>query len=931
MLLLVILFKVCYFNLNVVINTFRVMHSYCVFSWVCLLLVFLFVRGRPPVWRAIVIDFWCQKWDSSLTVCINSSIGNTQTNSKGFTMAARASDYDSWSLQDLRDEASKRSIYFSSKDAVKTLASKLRVFDRLAQSLGDAGGKENFAEESLSTSLSFEQRLQLQEHELQMLELRRKISHEHREIRELERELERDRREAERVEERERREYERRKAQEEEEERRTLEEERVRKLQAEKEEIGVRGLERRQREVKRPKFIKIREMREGGIYEMTAKAQSLPEGEWVGNLVPKLNEKAKSIYLEIPDPACQDYNETKAIIIKAYQLTTNHYRYRFQTSEKKPDEDFVQWGNRTRRYLNRWMAVAEATGDAENIIKQIMIERLLDAVSPELRAWLKEQKPKTAEEPGNLANLHVQSRKGPLVGGKYVSTGERFGKKKKSDNKADDSFSEEKQEQNSERPPKSPSLSTRRNTRPEIKCYKCSKLGHMSFNCGRGRGKSSQAYLLYMTPLASEQSEISPFCVRGKINGKRAEMVVDSGCTRTLVHKKYVSDSAFTGDKFTVLIATSECPTVPIANVEFVSEEGKHAELVGVLDSLPVDCLLGRSSFEKTLSKQDILDQWEKNLSVDDDSGHKVFVMTQRQRALEDAQTRADELIDRESSLAVKNLSKKEVKPNAPEIGDLQLLFEGNIHEDIAKDSENNTQVTESFKDNPPPNILDRNRNQLILDQKSDVTLEKIYCEATGIAPEESDGYFSTNGVLMHRKYLTNERNGTRYVDRVVVPESYRNEILRICHTIPLSGHMGRKKTLERITVHFFWPGLHFDVRKYCATCPQCQVVARKFKSRRAPLKPVDLVTEPFKKISIDIIGVLPRTTTGYKYILTTVDYATRYPEAIPMRSTNSKTIADALIQYFSRVGIPDEIVSDQGSKFMSKLMAQLYNQLGIT
>lgn len=243
-----------------------------------------------------------------------------------------------------------------------------------------------------------------------------------------------------------------------------------------------------------------------------------------------------------------------------------------------------------------------------------------------------------------------------------------------------------------------------------------------------------------MTPLASEQSEISPFCVRGKIIGKSAEMVVDSRCTRTLIHKRYVSDSAFTGDKITVLTATGERLSVPIANVEFVSKEGKHVELVGDLDTLPVDCLLGRSSFGKTLSKQAILDQWEKNLSVEDDSGHEAFVMTRRQRTLEDAQTRADELIDRESSLAVKSLSKKEVKPDAPEMGDLQLLFEGNIHEDIGNDSESNTQVTESSKDNPPPNILDRNRN-----------LEKIYCKATGIAPEESDGYFFTNDVLMHR------------------------------------------------------------------------------------------------------------------------------------------------------------------------------------
>ena len=63
------------------------------------------------------------------------------------------------------------------------------------------------------------------------------------------------------------------------------------------------------------------------------------------------------------------------------------------------------------------MAVAEAIGDAEKTIEQIMT----DAVSPELRAWLKEQEPKTAEKLGNLANLLVESRNGPPVGGKYVT------------------------------------------------------------------------------------------------------------------------------------------------------------------------------------------------------------------------------------------------------------------------------------------------------------------------------------------------------------------------------------------------------------------------------------------------------------------------------------------------------------------------------
>ena len=288
----------------------------------------------------------------------------------------------------------------------------------------------------------------------------------------------------------------------------------------------------------------------------------------------------------------------------------------------------------------------------------------------------------------------MHSRKGPLVEGKYVSTGknEKSGEKK-SDGKADDSsLSEQKQEQHFVRSPKPPSPPARRTTKPEIRCYKCGKPGHMSFNCGRGRGKPSQGYLLCMTPLKSEQSDFPPCNVRGKINGKTAEMVIDSGCTRTLVHKRYVSNTAFTGDKITVLTAAGERLT-------------------------------------------------------------------------------------------------------------------------------------------------------------------------------ESDGYFFTNDLLMHRKYLPEERNGIKYVDRIVVPESYRNEILRVGHTIPLSGHMGSKKTLERIAAHFFWPGLSFDVRKYCATCPQCQVVARKLKSKRAPLRPVDIVTEPFKKIAIDIVGELPRTTTGYRYI----------------------------------------------------------------
>lgn len=87
-----------------------------------------------------------------------------------------------------------------------------------------------------------------------------------------------------------------------------------------------------------------------------------------------------------------------------------------------------------------------------------------------------------------------------------------------------------------------------------------------------------------------------------------ADMVVDSGCTRTLADKRYVGSTALTGDKITVLTAAGERLTVPHAKVEFDSKQGKHEELVRVLDKLPVDSLLGRSSFGKALSRLNVLD-----------------------------------------------------------------------------------------------------------------------------------------------------------------------------------------------------------------------------------------------------------------------------------------------------------------------------------
>lgn len=80
----------------------------------------------------------------------------------------------------------------------------------------------------------------------------------------------------------------------------------------------------------------------------------------------------------------------------------------------------------------------------------------------------------------------------------------------------------------------------------------------------------------------------------------------------------------------------------------------------------------------------------------------------------------------------------------------------------------------------------------------------------------------------------------------------------------------------------------------------------------------------PFGRIGMDLVGLLPNSTWGHEHILVIVDYATHYPEAIPLRKATANNMGKELFLMFSQVGIPTEILRNQGTPFMSWLMADL-------
>eukprot|EP00745_Piridium_sociabile_P034745 TRINITY_DN5998_c0_g1_i2.p1 TRINITY_DN5998_c0_g1~~TRINITY_DN5998_c0_g1_i2.p1 ORF type:complete len:238 (-),score=32.98 TRINITY_DN5998_c0_g1_i2:415-1128(-) len=163
-------------------------------------------------------------------------------------------------------------------------------------------------------------------------------------------------------------------------------------------------------------------------------------------------------------------------------------------------------------------------------------------------------------------------------------------------------------------------------------------------------------------------------------------------------------------------------------------------------------------------------------------------------------------------------------------------------------------------------------------------------------AGKTSHYYHMVEGIL-YRVF----KKGTQSWEQVVVPTSLRSSVLAVSHDTILSGHCGARRTLCRLREKFDWPGVTVDVAKYVTSCDVCQRVIPKGKVPPVPLASVPLVGVPFHRVAIDLVGpIKPASEQGHRFILTLVDVATRYPEAIPMKDISSSSVAKALLNIFS-------------------------------
>ena len=218
--------------------------------------------------------------------------------------------------------------------------------------------------------------------------------------------------------------------------------------------------------------------------------------------------------------------------------------------------------------------------------------------------------------------------------------------------------------------------------------------------------------------------------------------------------------------------------------------------------------------------------------------------------------------------------------------------------------------------------------------QRDDTTLSRLHTRAI---PKDqitfSPSFYYQDKILMRlfKPPKLSDDDTWAELHQVVLPVSLREPVLEIAHG-NLAGHLGIRKTCEKLLNEFYWPGLRKDVTSYINSCHTCQVMGKPNQSIPPyPLQPIQVPDEPFSKIITDIVGPLPKTRKGNQYILTVMCPTTRYPEAFPLKNIFAKTIVGKLTYLFTFHGIPKEIQSDRGTNFTSNLFTAVLTELGIT
>ena len=174
--------------------------------------------------------------------------------------------------------------------------------------------------------------------------------------------------------------------------------------------------------------------------------------------------------------------------------------------------------------------------------------------------------------------------------------------------------------------------------------------------------------------------------------------------------------------------------------------------------------------------------------------------------------------------------------------------------------------------------------------------------------------YLNTSKILCYRHKTQTQ------IETQVAPASLLASILRKAHT---EFHHGVSKMIHKITneMGYWWPKMQKHIAVYCRGCNTCQhIKAGVWRSYKRGQMKLFAATKPFEQISTDIVGPLPISHSGNRYIVTMIDKFSRYCMLVPVQDISSLSVVKAIDKWITTFGPPKSILSDNGPQFISSI-----------
>ncbi|XP_033726122.1 uncharacterized protein LOC117315829 [Pecten maximus] len=663
------------------------------------------------------------------------------------------------------------------------------------------------------------------------------------------------------------------------------------KMEQERSEMSRSNSEEARSRSLRPKLPKFDEQKDDmdaflERFEKFAIAQKWNTDNWAVSLSPLLTGKGLQVYSSMPSTQIDDYDELKKALLRRYDLTEEGFRLKFRESKPEKGETAFQFVARSTRYLMRWVQMSEIEHSFEGLTDLLIREQFIQTCSSEMSLFLKERAPKDVKELTRLAEQYMEAH-----GGNISKPNKVVGY---NSNKANHS-----PRHNPQQNPKVSDKTTDDKGQRTRRCFICGGEGHIARDhveggkIGSRPHKGSQSKDTNKAALCKasrKKKEVTEDCIRDEISSKKESRIAIMGRIR-LEDSGMPVQLGYVGDHPVQVLRDTGCSSAAVREALVNPDQITDKEL---------PCIL--------------IDGTERMFRM-----AKIDVDTPFYVGKLEAMCMKDPIYD----LVIGNVDTAKLTADV----DWRPLSEEN------KSAAVMTRAEAKREKQPikPLNVQAKEVDFVGLDglqkaQQEDKSLNRWHEIAKTKEGNQGDKYrMEIKNNILYRIYRQKRGKLVEDVRQIAVPETYREKVMSLAHESIVGGHLGIQKTIDRISTSFYWPGMTSDVTRYCRSCDICQRTTPKGRVTKVPLGEMPLIEEPFKRVAVDLIGpIYPSSGSKNRYILTVVDYATRYPEAIALPKIETERIAEALMEIFCRVGFPKEILSDRGSQFTSGLMEEV-------